>query len=192
MADLALVSGISNWSGLMSAAASLRPSPSMKLKESTWGFPAIQAPWLQTTVCDRLLFYMTDRPEFHWPHRLKEIETKHSILVVYGPMMYQIHYEGKWEGVGPWTSRLLWHRAFRQVPFGLKKSRDFQGPTPSHLPKQWICPHQKHDVQGCINLRSIGSFRYMRFHCPAQQILLTKLPPPPSRSLYSPQQWPVQ
>jgi hypothetical protein len=28
-----------------------------------------------------------------------------------------------------------WHRAVRQVPFGTQKSRDFQGPTPSHLPK---------------------------------------------------------
>jgi hypothetical protein len=28
-----------------------------------------------------------------------------------------------------------WHRAVRQVPFGAKKSQDFQGPTHSHLPK---------------------------------------------------------
>ncbi len=48
-----------------------------------------------------------------------------------------LHYEGKWEGFGPWKSRLLgpvkWHRAVRRVPFGPKKSPDFQGPTPSHL-----------------------------------------------------------
>jgi hypothetical protein len=41
------------------------------------------------------------------------------ILAIYGPMIYiapyvillmrpKIYYEGKWEGVGPWKSRLLW------------------------------------------------------------------------------------
>jgi hypothetical protein len=28
-----------------------------------------------------------------------------------------------------------WHRADRGVPFGAQKTRDFQGPTPSHLLK---------------------------------------------------------
>jgi hypothetical protein len=27
-----------------------------------------------------------------------------------------------------------WHRADWRVPFGVQKTRDFQGPTPSHLP----------------------------------------------------------
>jgi hypothetical protein len=27
-----------------------------------------------------------------------------------------------------------WHRADRRVPFGAQKTREFQGPTPSHLP----------------------------------------------------------
>ncbi len=37
-----------------------------------------------------------------------------------------------------------WHQAVSQVLFiGARKSQDFKGPTPSHLPKQWICPHQK-------------------------------------------------
>ncbi len=27
-----------------------------------------------------------------------------------------------------------WHRADRRVSFGAQKTRDFQGPTPSHLP----------------------------------------------------------
>jgi hypothetical protein len=43
-----------------------------------------------------------------------------SIIAIYAPMIYtapdvmqnfdagSIHYEGKWEGVGPWKSRLFW------------------------------------------------------------------------------------
>jgi hypothetical protein len=45
---------------------------------------------------------------------------------------------------------------------GPKKSR-FQGPTPSHLPKKWICPHQNHYVHGRINERSIGNFMNISF-----------------------------
>jgi hypothetical protein len=34
-------------------------------------------------------------------------------IAIYAPMIYtagpvQIHYEGKWEEVGPWKSRLFW------------------------------------------------------------------------------------
>jgi len=36
-----------------------------------------------------------------------------------------IHYEGKWEGVGPWNREFLgpvkWHRADRRVAFGAQK-----------------------------------------------------------------------
>jgi hypothetical protein len=28
-----------------------------------------------------------------------------------------------------------WERADRRVPFGAQKTREFQGPTPSHFPK---------------------------------------------------------
>ncbi len=40
---------------------------------------------------------------------------------------WQIHYEGKWEGFGPWKLRLFWafvkwHRSVRRVPFGAPKS----------------------------------------------------------------------
>ncbi len=28
-----------------------------------------------------------------------------------------------------------WHRANRRVQFGAQKTREFQGPTPSHFPK---------------------------------------------------------
>ncbi len=34
-----------------------------------------------------------------------------------------------------------WHRAVRRVQFGAQISLDSQGPTPSHLPKERICPH---------------------------------------------------
>ncbi len=51
---------------------------------------------------------------------------------------------------GGWTLEIKsfldpvkWHRAYRQVPFGTQKTRDFQSPTTSHLPKKWMCPHQK-------------------------------------------------
>jgi hypothetical protein len=41
---------------------------------------------------------------------------------------------------------------------GPKNSRfAFQGPTPSHLPSQWICTHQKHYARGRINNRCINS-----------------------------------
>ncbi len=48
--------------------------------------------------------------------------------------MNEILYEGKWEGVGPWKSRLFWHRAIRQVPFEAQKSGDFLGLSPYRLP----------------------------------------------------------
>ncbi len=45
-----------------------------------------------------------------------------------------------------------------------QKSQDFQCPTPSHMPNQWICPHQKHYIQSFINQRSKGSFMYKSSH----------------------------
>ncbi len=72
---------------------------------------------------------------------------------LYGPVHNafdagSIHYEGKWEGVGPWKLRLFWapvkwHRANRRVRFGAQKSRDFQSPTPSHLSSYWMLPASK-------------------------------------------------
>jgi hypothetical protein len=42
-------------------------------------------------------------------------------------------------GLGPGNQDFFgpvkWHQAIRRVPFGGRKSRDYQGPTPSHLPK---------------------------------------------------------
>ncbi len=47
-----------------------------------------------------------------------------------------IRYEGKWEGVGPWKSRVFqaleWQRADRQVPLGTQKNSRFRGPKPLH------------------------------------------------------------
>jgi hypothetical protein len=51
-----------------------------------------------------------------------------------------------------------WYRADRLVPFGAKKTRDFQGPTPSHFPSNGCCPHQKHYARSCINHRRINSY----------------------------------
>jgi hypothetical protein len=45
---------------------------------------------------------------------------------------------------------------------GPKKTREFQGLTPSHFPSWWICTHPKHYAQGCINHRCIGCFMHTR------------------------------
>ncbi len=71
-------------------------------------------------------------------------------LAIYGPMVYTALYvmlliranplQGQ-VGVGwaleidTFLDSLKWHRAVMRVPFGAQKSRDFQGPTPSLLPK---------------------------------------------------------
>ncbi len=41
-----------------------------------------------------------------------------------------------------------------------QKTWEFQGPTPSHFPKLWICTHPNHYAQGCINHRCIGCFTH--------------------------------
>jgi hypothetical protein len=59
----------------------------------------------------------------------------------------KIHYEGQWERVGPWKSRLFWalltlpvFEKCSLVPFqGPKKSR-FSGPTPSNDPRNDVAP----------------------------------------------------
>jgi hypothetical protein len=54
-----------------------------------------------------------------------------------------------------------WHWPICSMPFHrAQKTREFQGPTPSHLPSSWICTatHPKHYVQGCINHRCINSY----------------------------------
>jgi hypothetical protein len=51
----------------------------------------------------------------------------------------RIYYEGKWEGLSPGNRDFFcpvkWDQAERRVLFVAQNSRDFQGPTPSHLPK---------------------------------------------------------
>ncbi len=37
-----------------------------------------------------------------------------------------IHYEGKWEGVGPWNSRVFWALWNGIVPFGAQKTRELR------------------------------------------------------------------
>ncbi len=66
-------------------------------------------------------------------------------LTIYTPMIYtalvgnafdagSIHYEGKWEGIGPWKTRVFlppvkWLRGTRlSARFGVQITRDFQGP----------------------------------------------------------------
>jgi hypothetical protein len=56
-----------------------------------------------------------------------------------------------WEsgrGLGPRNLEFLgtkWHSPICLMSFHrAQKTFDFQGPTPSHLPSQWICTHPKH------------------------------------------------
>ncbi len=44
---------------------------------------------------------------------------------------------GRGLGLEPesFSGPVKWHQADRWVPFGAQKTREFQGPTPSHLPK---------------------------------------------------------
>ncbi len=61
-----------------------------------------------------------------------------------------------WSFLGP-----KWHSPIGLIPFHrAQKTLEFQGPTPSHLPKQWICTHPKHYAQGCINHMCIGGFMH--------------------------------
>jgi len=69
------------------------------------------------------------------------------IITIYAPMIYTAPFwmhaylllgqvEGGWalefeSFLGP----VKWHQAERRVPFGAQKTREFQGLTPSHLPK---------------------------------------------------------
>ncbi len=41
-----------------------------------------------------------------------------------------------------------WHSPISSMPFHwAQKTLDFQGPTHSHMPSQWICMHQKYYAQ---------------------------------------------
>ncbi len=97
------------------------------------------------------------------------------IVTIYAPMIYTalcimfwLHlYPLQGQVGGGWALEfesflgiVKWHRVDRQVPFGAQKTREFQGTTPSHLPKRWICTHPKHYAQVCINHRCIGGFMH--------------------------------
>jgi hypothetical protein len=90
-----------------------------------------------------------------------------TLITIYAPMNYtapyvifdagSIHYLGKWEGVGPWKSRVFLgpvkrHRADRRGPFGAQ-------PLPT-CRSNGCFPHQKHYARGRINHRCIGGFMY--------------------------------
>ncbi len=79
-----------------------------------------------------------------------ETNTDPNILAIYGPMIYTASYvmlliqaipllgqvgEGWALEIKTFMGPVKWHRAVRRVAFGAPKSLDFQGPTPSHLPK---------------------------------------------------------
>jgi hypothetical protein len=54
-----------------------------------------------------------------------------SELTIYAPLINTAPALEFKSFLGP----VKWHRADRRVPFGAQKNQDFQGPTPSHLPK---------------------------------------------------------
>ena len=69
----------------------------------------------------------------------------------------------KWEGVGPWKSRLFWSpngtRLTARCHFtGLKKVSISRAQSPPTCPRNGCCPHQKHYAQGRINHRCINSY----------------------------------
>jgi hypothetical protein len=64
---------------------------------------------------------------------------------------------GRGLGPGNQVGPVKWYRDIWRVLSGAQKILDFLGPSPSHLPKYWICLYQ---VQGRINQRSIGIFKY--------------------------------
>ncbi len=94
-----------------------------------------------------------------------------GVITIYAPMIYTapcimfwmhiLHtYPLRGEVGGGWALEfssflgpLKWHQADRRVPFGAQKTQEFQGPSPSHFSKYWICTHPKHHAQGCINQR---------------------------------------
>jgi hypothetical protein len=53
---------------------------------------------------------------------------------------------GNLEYFGPQMALTYRLDAISQGP----KTRDFQGPTPSHSPSEWISTHPKHYARGCI------------------------------------------
>jgi hypothetical protein len=77
-------------------------------------------------------------------------------------LMQANRYLGRWEGVGPWKLRLFWApngiRLKARCHFKGPKKSGFLGPSPSHWPSWWICPHQKYYIQGHISHRSIKSY----------------------------------
>jgi hypothetical protein len=91
-------------------------------------------------------------------------------LAIYRPMIYtarkksfgcgKLHYEGKWEGVAPWKSRLLGpcemasSRRRASAIWVPKKSR-FPGPNPLLLAQVMDLPASK--PRGHINQRFIGT-----------------------------------
>ncbi len=85
-----------------------------------------------------------------WRQEIMILEKYIRKIAIYAPMIFRAWCVMFWMRPAPlqrqvggvWAleiKRFLgpvkWHRADRRVPFGAQKTRDFQGPTPSHLPK---------------------------------------------------------
>jgi hypothetical protein len=61
-----------------------------------------------------------------------------------------------------------WHRAVRRACCLEPENLRLLGPDPLPLAQVMDFPASKHNVQGNINQRSIGSFMYMSFKGPVQ------------------------
>ncbi len=63
-----------------------------------------------------------------------------SLLAIYGPMIYMAPYimplmrENPLRREVTFLGSVKWQQSVWRVPFGAQKSKDFQGPTLSHLP----------------------------------------------------------
>jgi hypothetical protein len=86
-----------------------------------------------------------------WRQEIMILEKYISKITIYAPMIYTVRcvmflmrpaplqrrqVGGGWAlEIESFLGPVKWHRAHRRVPFGAQKTQDFQGPTPSHLPK---------------------------------------------------------
>ena len=81
-----------------------------------------------------------------------------SPCIMFWMRAYPLHGEvgGGWALEFPiFLGPVKWERA--------QKTREFQGPTPSHFPTLWICTHPKHYARSCMNhINSWYGLTFMR------------------------------
>ncbi len=74
-----------------------------------------------------------------------------------------IHYEGKWVGIGPWNLRVFWAlwnyiKLIGECHLGPEKLENSRAQSPPTCPRNGYAAY----AQGCINHRCIGGFMHKR------------------------------